>query len=143
MCTGFGAKIRIFLTGNCYTHQVARLLPSFPFSFGVFGNQLGVALGFLIPPLIIAGPIESFRGVANPSEEVNGTDTIYDGTFPDDWRNETHWSGVTEAATSEVTNQIRLLFFTFAGICVFLLLLVVLLFQDKPPKPANRASIRR
>ena len=68
------------------------------FSFGVFGNQLGVALGFLIPPLIITGPIKSFSGI---SDGKNGT---FSGTFPGDWRNSSRWE-VTEKATDEVTAQ--------------------------------------
>ena len=106
------------------------------FSFGVSGNQLGVALGFIIPSLIIAGPVNSFRGISNEEDETFG------GSFPNDWRNETHWN-VTEAATNEVTTQIRLLFFPFAGICVMLFFVILFLFQDKPPKPANRAQMER
>ena len=34
-------------------------------SLGVFGNQLGVALGFLIPPKIIKGPRTAFIGSIN------------------------------------------------------------------------------
>ena len=43
-------------------------------SFGVFGNQLGVALGFVIPPLIVKGPIDAFND---------------NGAFPIDWSNTT------------------------------------------------------
>ena len=52
---------------------------------GVFGNQLGVALGFLIPPLIITGPIQAFKGLNNGK---NGT---FNGTFPPDFRNADRW----------------------------------------------------
>ena len=52
---------------------------------GVFGNQLGVALGFLIPPLIITGPIQAFKGLNNGR---NGT---FNGTFPPDFRNSDRW----------------------------------------------------
>ncbi|CBY37336.1 unnamed protein product, partial [Oikopleura dioica] len=34
-------------------------------SLGVFGNQLGVALGFCIPPLIVTGPLTVFNKVAD------------------------------------------------------------------------------
>ena len=55
-------------------------------SVGVFGNQVGIALGFLIPPLIITGPVSSYQGVSN---QKNGT---FNGTFPIDFRNIDRWS---------------------------------------------------
>lgn len=107
-------------------------------SIGVFGNQLGVALGFLIPPMIIYGPVESFRGVPT------GKNGSYDGSYPDNWRNDTRWTEtVTESAIVEVTSQIRYLFISFAVLCVSLFVLVLVLFKDKPVRPANRASVRR
>ena len=45
-------------------------------SIGVFGNQLGVAIGFLLPPLLVSGPV----GVFNSN-----------GSYPFDWSNSTKY----------------------------------------------------
>ena len=41
-------------------------------SIGVFGNQLGVAIGFIIPPMFVSGPIGIFS---------------QNGSYPSDWSN--------------------------------------------------------
>ena len=105
-------------------------------SIGVIGYQLGWAVGFLIPPLIIIGPVEAYRGVAH----ANGA---YYGTFPSDWRNETQWSNVTKAATDEVSHQILVLFSSFSVVCVVLFGLISIIARDNPTHPANKANRRQ
>jgi len=102
-------------------------------SIGVFGNQLGVALGFFIPPKIIAGPRKTYSN-------INGT---VPGSYPEDWSNLRHGNETAAAAVAEVKDQIFFLYALFGAICVFLFILVLLVFRDKPKTPANRASIKR
>ena len=103
-------------------------------SIGVFGNQLGVALGFLIPPKIVTGPREAYAN-------LNGT---VSGSYPEDWANITKYGNETAAeAVDEVKGQIFFLYALFGAICAVLFLLVLIVFKDKPKTPANRASIKR
>ena len=100
-------------------------------SIGVFGNQLGVALGFFIPPKIIQGPRDSYKAV-----------NFTNGGYIDDWATNSTLVPV-ETAFEEVKDQITFLYGLFAIICVGLFILVIVVFKDKPSVPANRASIRR
>nr|CAH0103591.1 unnamed protein product [Daphnia galeata] len=67
-------------------------------SIGVFGNQLGVALGFLLPPILVK-----------------------DGTI------------------EEIGNGLSLMFYIVAGLCTAVLIVVVIVFQAKPPLPPSMA----
>jgi len=114
-------------------------------SLGVFGNQLGVALGFLIPPKIIKGPRTAFIG---SNKWINGKETnqTYQGkTYPNyEWTDTTKYNEtVVENAIQEVRGQINILYWGFAAITAVLFILVFLVFKDKPARPANRASIKR
>ena len=114
-------------------------------SLGVFGNQLGVALGFLIPPKIIKGPRTAFIG---SNKWINGKETnqTYQGkTYPNyEWTDTSKYNEtVVENAIQEVRGQINILYWGFAAITAVLFILVFLVFKDKPARPANRASIKR
>ena len=114
-------------------------------SLGVFGNQLGVALGFLIPPKIIKGPRTAFIG---SYKWINGKETnqTYQGkTYPNyEWTDTSKYNEtVVENAILEVRGQINILYWGFAAITAVLFILVFLVFKDKPARPANRASIKR
>jgi len=88
-----------------------------------------------------SGPRQSYIGVQKP----NSINETYQGhTYPDNWKNSTAWSeDVVTDAVAEVRGQIKLLYWSFASICMVLFILVIFIFRDKPPRPANRASIRR
>ena len=65
------------------------------------------------------------------------------GSYPEDWSNPRHGNETAAAAVDEVKGQIFLLYALFGAICVFLFVLVLIVFRDKPKVPANRASIKR
>jgi len=89
-------------------------------SLGVIGYQSGWAFGYLIPPLVIAGPIKTF-------ENISG----FNGTFPEDWKNSEKWNS-TEQATEEVKNQIMILFVSFTAVCIIIFLIMIFLVTDGP-----------
>ena len=106
-------------------------------SLGVIGYQSGWAFGFLIPPLVITGPIETFKNVSG-----------FNGTFPEDWKNAEKWDSlfpwnITQQATNEVQNQIMILFVSFTGICILILVIMIFLVTDGPKLPPSRAFRRQ
>ncbi|CBY31687.1 unnamed protein product [Oikopleura dioica] len=91
-------------------------------SLGVFGNQLGIALGFYIPTLLIKG--------------------VYFST--EDLENENLTKSSNSSMNFEETGEeIKIFLSTVAGICVFEFLLVVFLFPSKPEFFANKSSYER
>ena len=107
-------------------------------SVGVIAYKLGFSTGYLAPALVIIGPVESFRTISSD------TGLTFNGTFPSDWRNTSKWShNVTKQATSEVSDQITLLFTTFAGVCVLLFILILTVVRDAPINPPSRACRRQ
>ena len=103
-------------------------------SVGVFGNQLGVAFGFLIPPKILKGPRSSFIGIY---KWINGsiTNDVFQGqTYPFyDWINITKYNAsVVDNAIQEVQDQIKILYWGFAAITIILFILVLIVFRDQP-----------
>ena len=100
----------------------------------MIGINAGWAVGFLVPTLAITGPVESFRSVLGD----NGT---FNGTFPNDWRNEEKWSqNITQLAMGEVTEQMTLIFTSFAAVCALLFFSIVVVVRDSPPNPPSGAS---
>ncbi|XP_020570311.1 feline leukemia virus subgroup C receptor-related protein 2 isoform X2 [Oryzias latipes] len=69
-------------------------------SIGVFGNQLGCAIGFLLPPILVPN--------------VDDLD--------------------------ELAHHIRVMFYITAGVATFLFILVVFVFQERPPLPPTLAQ---
>jgi len=111
-------------------------------SLGVFGNQLGVALGFCIPPLIVTGPVTVFNSIFVDPKNENST--TFSGGYPADWSNEASWSAnTTSSAKAEVADQLRILYYGLGAVTFLLFVLVFFTFEDKPKKFANRASLRR
>ena len=101
---------------------------------GVIGINAGWAIGFLVPTLVITGPVESFRYVLGE----NGT---YNGTFPNDWRNEKRWSqNITQQAMGEVAKQMTVLFTSFSAVCALLFFLIMIVVRDSPMNPPSGAS---
>ncbi|KAI5618864.1 feline leukemia virus subgroup C receptor-related protein 2, partial [Silurus asotus] len=70
-------------------------------SIGVFGNQLGIAIGFLVPPILVPN-IDDMDKLAY------------------------HFS---------------IMFYITAGVATFIFILVVIVFQDKPPVPPSQAQV--
>ena len=100
-------------------------------SLGVIGYQSGWAFGYLIPPLVITGPIETFKNISG-----------FNGTYPEDWKNTEKWN-LTEQATEEVKNQIMYMFVSFTGICILVLVIMIFLVTDGPKLPPSRAFRRQ
>jgi len=99
-------------------------------SIGVFGNQLGVAFGFLIPPLMV------------PSYSSN----IYNKAL-NETTNETIITQVlNETAKLEedvlVESGLRSLFWMSASICVFVTIMIILVISDEPAYPPSKARAR-
>ncbi|XP_062973955.1 heme transporter FLVCR2 isoform X2 [Elgaria multicarinata webbii] len=69
-------------------------------SIAVFGNQLGIAVGFLLPPILVPN--------------VPGKD--------------------------ELAHHIGIMFFMTAAVATALFILVIFVFQEKPPYPPSRAQ---
>ncbi|XP_078798682.1 choline/ethanolamine transporter flvcr2b isoform X6 [Oryzias latipes] len=69
-------------------------------SIGVLGNQLGCAIGFLLPPILVPN--------------VDDLD--------------------------ELAHHIRVMFYITAGVATFLFILVVFVFQERPPLPPTLAQ---
>ena len=106
-------------------------------SIGVFGNQLGVALGFLIPPKILKGPRSAFIGT---SKWINGSisnETFKGSTYPYyDWTDITKYDqSVVNDAIQEVQRQMKILYWGFAAITIILFILVLIVFKDQPLRP--------
>ncbi|KAG7328492.1 hypothetical protein KOW79_008436 [Hemibagrus wyckioides] len=70
-------------------------------SIGVFGNQLGIAIGFLLPPILVPN--------------VNDMDKL--------------------------AHHISIMFYITAGVATLIFILVVIVFQDKPPIPPSQAQV--
>ncbi|GAA6109212.1 feline leukemia virus subgroup C receptor-related protein 2 [Tachysurus ichikawai] len=70
-------------------------------SIGVFGNQLGIAIGFLVPPVLVPN--------------VDDMD--------------------------ELAYHISIMFYITAGVATVIFILVVIVFQDKPPIPPSQAQV--
>lgn len=70
-------------------------------AIGVFGNQVGVAVGFLVPPIIVPNS-------------------------PD---------------LSQIGHDLTVMFYAGACICTLLLLLMLLVFQSRPPHAPSRAQL--
>ena len=95
-----------------------------------------MALGFLIPPVVIKGPVKTFRDIISPQNRT------FNGSFPQHWRDE-KWGNASDSAVSEVTSQVNFLNVRFAAFCSILFFLIVLVFEDRPPKPPSKASLER
>lgn len=78
---------------------------------GVFGNQLGIALGFIVPPWIVGGANEQLANMENKTlPEVYG-------------------------------DRLSLLSSWVFWISLMVCLVSLIAFEDKPPKPASSASL--
>ena len=91
-------------------------------SLGVFGNQLGIALGFYVPTLFIKGVYYSSAEFINPNSTASVNLTM---NF------------------EETGDEIKIFLYTVAGICLLEFLLVVFFFPNKPQFFANKSSYER
>ena len=98
-------------------------------AMGVFGNQLGVAFGFIIPPLIVIGPGAVFNS---------------NGSYPTDWSNLDRYPDQAAMAIEVVSDQLRILSVTIAIMSAVSFFSVIFLFQKEPLHPPSVAeSCRR
>ena len=97
-------------------------------AIGVFGNQLGVAIGFIIPPFIVMGPIDVFHG---------------NGSYPSDWSNVERYPNEAPEAIVVVSNQIQMLSIVIAVMSAVSFLSVVFLFKKEPLRPPSIAEACR
>lgn len=89
-------------------------------AYGVFGNQVGIALGFFVPGLL----------VPNFSSTDNSTNTNQTVTK----------TNITSIGKDEVGAGLRTLFFGVAIFTTILFVAIVLFFKDRPPLPPSAAQ---
>ena len=97
-------------------------------AIGVFGNQLGVAIGFIIPPFIVMGPIDVFHD---------------NGSYPSDWSNVELYPNEAPEALVVVSDQIEMLSIVIAVMSAVSFLSVVFLFKKEPLQPPSIAEANR
>ena len=97
-------------------------------AIGVFGNQLGVAIGFLIPPFIVMGPVNVFHD---------------NGSYPSDWSNVERYPNEAPEAVKVVSHQIWILSMLIAVMSTLSFLSVVFLFKKEPLQPPSIAEASR
>ena len=97
-------------------------------AIGVFGNQLGVAIGFVIPPLLVPGPVDVF---------------FSNGSYPSDWSDIDRYPDQAPEAIEVVSEQIGILSITFAVMCSVSLLSIIFFFKNEPLHPPSVAESNR
>ncbi|CAG5103408.1 Oidioi.mRNA.OKI2018_I69.chr1.g760.t1.cds [Oikopleura dioica] len=97
-------------------------------SIGVFGNQLGVAVGFVLPPAFVPGPPEEYWP---------------NGVVPEDWSNTTKYSDAAEKTVEDVGKQILLMFVVGTGLCAISFLSILVFFRNEPDRPPSEAEALR
>lgn len=80
-------------------------------SYGVFGNQVGIAIGFLIPPHLV------------PELKQQNHTIVFD-----------------EHTVQQTESGLKALFFGVAGVTTTVLLLIVFFFRNHPPLPPSHAA---
>lgn len=99
-------------------------------AYGVFGNQVGIALGFLIPPMLM--PHEAAPAASNTS-----TTTIASVLL-----NQTS-AAVDSTSTFDIEGTGRGLRFLFYGVSIItsvIFLLIIAFFESKPQLPPSEAQ---
>lgn len=102
-------------------------------AYGVFGNQVGIALGFLIPPLLVPG-----RSVPQP----NGTTTTMASVMESNFTTTT-FAPTPEPSTFDIdatAHGLRILFYSVSVITSLIFLLIVAFFESKPRHPPSEAQ---
>lgn len=98
-------------------------------AIGVFGNQLGVAIGFLLPPAVVTGGgyISAPKNSSNSSDYNNST-FANQSSYP-----------IQPSNDEIVASQLRTLFIGSAAVCCVVLLLIIIIFRDQPHLPPSMA----
>ena len=98
-------------------------------SYGVFGNQVGIALGFFIPPLLVPAPEQFTPNNTNAtlSWEFINTSTV---AFVSD-----------ELDRTRTARGFRFLFYSVSIITTVIFLLIVGLFENRPKHPPSEAQV--
>ncbi|CAG2167610.1 unnamed protein product [Oppiella nova] len=99
-------------------------------AYGVFGNQVGIALGFFVPSLIV--PNFSGNDSTHDSNQTHGVTTLLSTTVID--------TSEKIIGIEEVGTGLRTLFFGVAVFTTLLFVLIVLFFKDKPDLPPSTAQ---
>lgn len=95
-------------------------------AYGVFGNQVGIALGFLIPPMLMPAEVA----------QSNSTDSISSTTISSLLANSTD-----DAFDVEGTGRgLRYLFYGVSIITSVIFLLIIAFFESKPQLPPSEAQ---
>ncbi|XP_052806509.1 solute carrier family 49 member 4 homolog [Mya arenaria] len=106
-----------------------------------FANYFGNAMGFIIGPLMVSSPTT----VCENSTHLNSTLELADIATTMPAINISNTSCVTVCVNkSDLIVEIRHLMYVHAGIAALFLVMVIVYFPDKPPKPpSNTASMER
>ncbi|XP_054166067.1 uncharacterized MFS-type transporter C09D4.1-like [Oppia nitens] len=92
-------------------------------AYGVFGNQVGIALGFFLPSLVV--PNFSSDSVTSTTQSAVMVTDISNTTFV----------GIEEVGTG-----LRTLFFGVATVTTILFILIILFFKNNPDLPPSTAQ---
>ncbi|KAI2809303.1 hypothetical protein BLOT_000451 [Blomia tropicalis] len=98
-------------------------------AYGVFGNQVGIALGFLIPPILMPGPLKAHSNGTNYSIETTTIMATTTSGSPDE-----------EFDIDGTAQGLRILFYGVSIITSIIFLLIVALFENKPKCPPSEAQ---
>lgn len=93
-------------------------------SIGVFGNQLGIAMSFVIPTYIITGP--------SNVESINGSTSAENAWYNDE----------DSVGFSEVKSEMVQMMALTLVMCTVVFILVCVVFVDEPKYPPSRARQR-
>lgn len=97
-------------------------------SLGVFGNQLGVAVGFVLPPAFVPGPPE---------------DLWPNNIVPENWSNISKYGDPAKETVDAVGDQIRKMFIVGTALCAVSFLSILIFFRNEPERPPSEAEALR
>ena len=97
-------------------------------SLGVFGNQIGVVVGFVLPPAFVPGPSE---------------DLWPNNTVPENWSNISKYGDTAKETVAAVGDQIRMMFIAGTALCAVSFLSILIFFHNEPERPPSEAEALR
>lgn len=95
-------------------------------AFGVFGNQLGIALGFFLPSIVVP------KFIDNTNNTLNHTGMQFTGNSTNSSTSNIH----------EVSQGLSTLFFSVSIVTSIIFFLIIFLFSSKPKYPPSYAQIQ-
>ncbi len=107
-------------------------------AYGVFGNQVGIALGFFIPSLLVPNFSDDTNSTSTHSH--NMTTSIPMTTMVSTLVNISSNDSISIVGVPEVGAGLRNLFFSVAIFTTLLFLIIAIFFNDKPEFPPSAAQ---